>query len=183
MGKAIAETELLVINEAGQPCAAGETGQLVHSGPTVAMGYWNDPQKTAAVFRPHPFDTHSPHRAVHSGDLVRRDAGGRLFFIGRNDQMMKNHGFRVSPDEIEEIVHRSGLVAEVVARLEPDNAQGTQLVIDVVPIGAGAFDIKPLVAFCRREMPRYMIPNQVYVHEYMPRTPSGKVDRAGLSAR
>jgi amino acid adenylation domain-containing protein len=183
MGKPIAETELLVINEAGQPCAAGEIGQLVHSGPTVAMGYWNDPQKTAAVFRPHPFDPHSPYRAVHSGDLVRRDAGGRLFFIGRTDQMMKNHGFRVSPDEIEEIVHRSGLVAEVVARLEPDNAQGTQLVIDVVPIGAGAFDIKPLVAFCRREMPRYMIPNQVYVHEYMPRTPSGKVDRAGLSAR
>jgi acyl-CoA synthetase (AMP-forming)/AMP-acid ligase II len=183
MGKPIAETELMVINDAGQPCAPGETGQLVHSGPTVAMGYWNDPHKTAAVFQPHPFDSHSLHRAVYSGDLVRRDAGGRLFFVGRNDQMMKHHGFRVSPDEIEEIVHRSGLVSEVVARLESDNAQGTQLVIDVVPIGTGAFDIKPLVAFCGREMPRYMIPNQVYVHECMPRTPSGKVDRAGLSGR
>ena len=183
MGKPISETQVMVINAAGQPSAPGETGQLVHSGPTVAMGYWNDPQKTAAVFRPHPFDSHSLHRAVYSGDLVRRDAGGRLFFVGRNDQMIKNHGFRVSPDEIEEIVHRSGLVSEVVARLETDNAQGTQLVIDVVPLGAGAFDIKPLVAFCRREMPRYMIPDQVYVHECMPRTSSGKIDRAGLSGR
>ena len=183
MGKPIAETELMVINEAGQPCAPGETGQLVHSGPTVAMGYWNDPQKTAAVFRPHPFDAHALHRAVYSGDLVRRDAGGRLFFVGRNDQMIKHHGFRVSPDEIEEIVHRSGLVSEVVARLETDNVQGAQLVIDVVPIDAGVFDIKPLVAFCRREMPRYMIPDQICVHQYMPRTSSGKIDRAALNGR
>jgi amino acid adenylation domain-containing protein len=183
MGKAIAETELLVIDEAGQPCAAGETGQLVHVGPTVAMGYWNDPQRTDLVFRPHPFDPRSSQRAVYSGDLVRRDTGGRLFFIGRNDQMMKIHGFRVSPDEVEEIVHSSGMVAEVVARAEPDDSVGTQLVIDVVPSRAGEFDIKPLVAYFRRKMPRYMIPRQVYVHECLPRTPSGKIDRAGLSAR
>jgi amino acid adenylation domain-containing protein len=183
MGKAIAETELLVINEAGEPCAAGETGQLVHVGPTVAMGYWNDPQRTDLVFRPHPFDARSPQRAVYSGDLVRRDTGGHLFFVGRNDQMMKIHGFRVSPDEVEEIVHGSGLVAEVVARGEPDDLVGTQLVIDVVPNHAGRFDVQPLVAYCRREMPRYMIPHQVYVHDRLPRTPSGKIDRAGLGAR
>jgi amino acid adenylation domain-containing protein len=183
MGKAIAETELLVINEAGQPSAAGETGQLVHMGPTVAMGYWNDPQRTELVFRPHPFDPRSPQRAVYSGDLVRRDTGGRLFFVGRNDQMMKIHGFRVSPDEVEEIVHGSGLVAEVVARAEPNDSMGTQLVIDVVPSHAGGFDIKPLVAYCRREMPRYMIPHQVYVHDRLPRTLTGKIDRAGLGAR
>jgi amino acid adenylation domain-containing protein len=183
MGKAIAETELLVINEAGQPCAAGETGQLVHSGPTVAMGYWNDPQRTDLVFRPHPFDSWSAQRAVYSGDLVRRDAGGRLFFVGRSDQMMKIHGFRVSPDEVEEIVHGSGLVAEVVARGEPDESEGTKLVIDVVPSHATGFDIKPLVAYCRRQMPRYMVPHHVYVHDRLPRTLTGKIDRAGLGAR
>jgi acyl-CoA synthetase (AMP-forming)/AMP-acid ligase II len=97
--------------------------------------------------------------------------------------MMKIHGFRVSPDEVEEIVHGSGLVAEVVARGEPDDSVGIRLVIDVVPSHAASFDIKPLVEYCRREMPRYMIPHQVYVHDRLPRTLTGKIDRAGLGAR
>lgn len=183
IGQPIAETEILAIDESGRRCEPGEVGELVHAGPTVAMGYWKDPRKTAAVFRPHPLHPGSSRRAVYSGDLVRFDAAGRFYFVGRNDQMMKSQGFRLSPDEVEGAVHRSGLVAAVVARIEPDESLGTKLVIDIVPNQPDGFDLRPLTAFCRREMPSYMIPRRIYVHDSLPRTASGKIDRIGLGAR
>ena len=100
MGKAIPNTEILVVNEQGQPCKPGEVGELVHRGPTVSMGYWGQPELTAKVLRPHPFiasELGDSERVCYSGDLVTMDEDGFLYFVGRRDNMIKSSGFRISP--------------------------------------------------------------------------------------
>jgi acyl-CoA ligase (AMP-forming) (exosortase A-associated) len=176
MGRAIPETEIHVLDRDGRECEAGQVGELVHRGPTVALGYWRDPQATAAVFRPSPFAA-AGERVVHSGDMVRRDDEGFLYFAGRRDQLIKCQGFRVSPDEVEEILYASGLVAEAAVCGVPDDAMGQAIVAHVVPRDRNGFSESALMSFCRREMPRYMIPRAVRTHAALPRTASGKLDR------
>ena len=180
IGQAIPETELFVLDVNGRECAEGEVGELVHAGPTVAQGYWNSPEATDAVFRPHPFDPEE--RAVWSGDLVKKDADGDLYFVGRNDQMIKTRGFRVSPDEVEELIRESGIVAEVAVQGVPDADIGARLVAHVVAIDEATFDVNELLCFCQESMPRYMVPSQVDVRDALPLTSSGKIDRKRLAS-
>lgn len=179
MGRAIPETELLVQGDDGSECEPGQVGELVHRGPTVSLGYWNDPEATDRVFRPDPLDPSS--RVVHSGDLVKRDADGFLFFVGRRDQMLKSFGFRMSPDEVEEQLFASELVAEVAVVGEADAVAGTAIVAHVVPADSADFREPELLAWCRRELPHYMQPKRLEVHDALPRTSSGKLDRKALS--
>ncbi len=182
IGRAIPETQLYVLGDDGREVGpAGGTGELVHAGPTVALGYWNLPEQTARVFRPHPWHPEGP-RVVYSGDRVRRDADGYLHFVGRRDHLLKCHGHRVSPDEIEEVVYASGLVDEAAASGEPDPIAGTRIVVHVVPREARPDLEKLLLAHCRRELPRYMMPARIVVRDRLPRTATGKLDRRGLAA-
>jgi acyl-CoA ligase (AMP-forming) (exosortase A-associated) len=177
MGRAIPETEIYVLDEHGNEVPPGATGELVHHGPTVALGYWNDPEATAAVFRDHPGG--GSDRVVYSGDLVRRDEDGFLYFMGRRDQLIKSHGFRVSPDEVEETIFASNLVTEVAVRGVPDPIGGQAIEAHVVP--APSFTVDKLLSYCRREMPSYMVPRSVHTHDALPHTPSGKIDRKALA--
>jgi acyl-CoA ligase (AMP-forming) (exosortase A-associated) len=182
MGRAIPECELLVLGADGRPCAPGEVGELVHRGPTVALGYWMDPEATARVFRPDPFPAAggSPP-VVHSGDFVKTDAEGYLYFVGRRDEMIKSHGFRISPGEVEEAVFESGLVREVVVKGEPDPIAGAAVVVHCVPLDVASFSREALLDWCRKTMPRYMVPVAIHVHDAFPRTPSGKIDRKAVT--
>jgi acyl-CoA ligase (AMP-forming) (exosortase A-associated) len=181
MGKAMPETELLVLDENDKQCGPDEVGQLVHAGPTVSLGYWNRPEATAAVFRPDPRKPKGDEsRVVYSGDLVKRDAEGFLYFVGRADQQLKSYGFRISPEEVEEALYRSGLLAEVVVRGVPDEVAGTAIEAHVVPKQPDSFEVPTLLRYCETEMPRYMVPKQVVVHAALPRTSSGKVDRKNV---
>jgi acyl-CoA ligase (AMP-forming) (exosortase A-associated) len=177
MGKAIPETNIWVLSETGALCEPGEVGELVHGGPTVALGYFADAEATRKVWRPHPFASHGGERVVYSGDLVRTDAEGFLYFVGRRDAMIKSHGVRISPQEVEEIVYASEMVAEVVACGEPHPIAGAAVVVHVVPRDPHSFEKQTLLAHCRKMMPGYMVPKAVRVHERFPRTASGKVDR------
>ena len=180
IGKAIPETTISVIKH-GRECKAGEIGELVHRGPTVALGYWRDPETTARIFRPVPGSGGaSPEIAVFSGDHVRKDADGFLYFVGRQDTMIKTQGFRVSPDEIEELILASGLVREVAACGEPDDVAGAAIALHLVPKEPSTFSKSLLLDFCHREMPRHMIPKVIYLHESLPKTGSGKIDRKVL---
>jgi acyl-CoA ligase (AMP-forming) (exosortase A-associated) len=182
MGRAIPETEIHVLDEHGRECRPGEVGELVHRGPTVALGYWRDPEATEQVFRRPPFAATAPdERVVYSGDLVRRDEDGYLYFIGRRDQLIKCQGYRVSSDEVEETIFASGLVAEVVVHGVPDPVSGQAIVAHVVPRPGGDFSEQELLAYCRREMPAYMVPRAVRAHAELPRTASGKIDRKGIA--
>ncbi len=98
-----------MLREDGTPCAPDEPGELVHRGALVGMGYWNDPEKTAERYKPLPGRASGlvlPEIAVFSGDTVRRDEEGFLYFIGRRDEMIKTSGYRVSPTEVEEVALR-----------------------------------------------------------------------------
>lgn len=181
MGRAIPETEILAVRDDGREADVGEVGELVHRGPTVALGYWRDPEATARVFRPDPFDEAASRPVVFSGDLVRRDPDGLFTFMGRKDAMIKSHGYRISPEEVEEIVYGTGLVREVAARGVPDEIAGATVVVYCVPHDADRFQPDELLERCRTEMPRYMLPTRVFVREALPRTSSGKLDRKSIS--
>jgi len=182
IGKAIPNAEILVARADGTLCDPGEEGELVHRGALVAMGYWNDPARTAERFRPapgQPDGVTNPELAVWSGDLVRRDAEGFLYFVGRNDDMIKTSGYRVSPTEIEEVVYSTGLVRDAVALGVEDPRLGQRIVVIASPL-EGALDTGELLRVLRRQLPRYMVPSDVIVRAQIPRSPNDKFDRSRL---
>lgn len=179
MGRPIPESEILVVREDGTLCEAGEVGELVHFGPTIAAGYWRDPDATARVFRPHPVRGDQT-RGVHSGDLVRRDAAGRLYFVSRRDRIIKTLGYRVGPDEIVDVLMSSGEIVEAIVTSEPDQARGERIVAYVVLTAAG--DRTRLVSYARRELPRYMQPARIEVRDRLARLVSGKYDLDAIRA-
>jgi amino acid adenylation domain-containing protein len=184
IGKAIPGAEILVLNERLERCKPGEAGQLVHRGPTVALGYWNDPEATAQVFRPHPLrppGTPDTERVVFSGDLVYQDEDGDLFFVSRKDKLIKTLGYRVSPDEVADALYGSGEVLEALVASEPDKVRGARIVAYVVLADGGRLD--RLKAFCARELPRYMQPSRIEIRSALGRTPSGKHDPVATVAQ
>ena len=182
MGRAVPGSRVHVMRDDGHECANDEVGELVHVGPTVAAGYWSDPEGTARVFRDPPVlgaGSSGPARAVFSGDLVRRDATGRLFYVGRRDRMIKTLGFRVSPDEITDVIHASRLVDDAAVTSEPDPQRGERIVAHVVLRGTGS--LEALRKWCGAELPRHLVPARWDVRNELPRTSSGKHDLVGLS--
>ncbi|MFT7640748.1 MAG: acyl-CoA ligase (AMP-forming) (exosortase A-associated) [Pirellulaceae bacterium] len=185
MGKAIPNTEILVVNDQGQLCQQGEIGELVHSGPTVSLGYWGQPEATRRVLRPHPFPQPGMGEiptVCYSGDLVRMDDDGYLFFVGRRDNMIKSSGFRVSPTEVEEILRQSASLHEVAVIGIPHVILGQSIKAFVVP-QESTLDVEDILANCARLAPRHMIPKFVEVVDALPKTSSGKVDYATLRER
>ncbi|KRA24992.1 acyl--CoA ligase [Microbacterium sp. Root61] len=183
IGKAIPNAEVLVLRPDGTPCAPGEEGELVHRGALVALGYWNDPERTAERFRPVRYlgqDWRDPERAVWSGDTVVADEEGFLSFVGRSDDMIKTSGYRVSPTELEEAAYGTGLVRDVVAIGVDDPLLGQRIVLVVTPSG-GILEEGALVAALRPRLPAYMLPSRVDVRADLPRSPNGKFDRPLLT--
>jgi acyl-CoA ligase (AMP-forming) (exosortase A-associated) len=177
IGKAIPNAEILVVRPDGTPCEAGEEGELVHRGALVAMGYWNDPARTAERFKPAPgreSGITTTELAVWSGDLVKKDEEGFLYFVGRNDEMIKTSGYRVSPTEIEEVVYGTGMVRDAVALGVDDPRLGQRVVLIVSGDG---LDTDALLAVLRQQLPLYMVPSDVIVRGELPRSPNNKLDR------
>ena len=176
IGTAIPFAEVLVVGPDGAPA---DTGELVHAGPLVARGYWRDTERTAARFRPAPAWSESGGTAVWSGDTVRRGADGLLRFVGRNDEMIKSAGNRLSPNEIEEAVLAGGETGEAVALGVPDARLGQA--IAVVARGDGSRE-DALRARLRRDLPSFMQPGVYHWRPELPRNANGKLDRAALRA-
>jgi acyl-CoA synthetase (AMP-forming)/AMP-acid ligase II len=179
IGKAIPNAEILVVRPDGTRCAPGEEGELVHRGALVALGYWNDPERTAERFKPVPGREDgitTTELAVWSGDLVKADEEGFLYFVGRNDEMIKTSGYRVSPTEIEEVVYGTGLVRDAVALGVEDPRLGQRIVL-VVSAAAGELEPDQLLAALRQQLPLYMVPSDVIVRSELPRSPNNKFDR------
>jgi acyl-CoA ligase (AMP-forming) (exosortase A-associated) len=174
MGTAIPFAEVLCVDAAGRETAPGEEGELVHAGPLVAKGYWNDPDRTAARFRPLPSSSTYGGTAIWSGDTVRRDAEGLFYFVGRADAMIKTSGNRVSPTEVEEAAVASGLAIEAIAIGVPDDRLGEAIAL--VVRGARG-DEAALRNHLRRELPNFMQPSIILWRDELPRGPNGKLDR------
>jgi acyl-CoA ligase (AMP-forming) (exosortase A-associated) len=180
MGRAIPNAQVVVVRPDGTLCAPGEPGELVHRGALVSLGYWNDPAKTAERFKPAPGqDPALPlvEMAVWSGDTVRMDDEGYLYFIGRSDDMIKVSGYRVSPTEVEEAVYASGLTQEAVAFGVPHPQLGHAIVLLALPKDESLASAA-LLKECQRRLPAWMVPAHIALRaESFPRNPNGKIDR------
>jgi acyl-CoA ligase (AMP-forming) (exosortase A-associated) len=178
MGKGIPFAEIMVVAKDGSEAAPNEHGELVHSGPLVAAGYWQDAARTAERFKPAPAWSRYGGMAVWSGDTIWRDADGLLYFVGRDDAMIKTSGNRVSPTEVEEAAIESGLVAEACALGRKDDRLGEAIVL-FVRSAAGA-DEAALAAHMKATLPNFMQPaDYVWLDEF-PKNANGKLDRDGL---
>ncbi len=181
IGKAIPFAEILIVRPDGTLAADDEVGELVHAGPLVAKGYWQDEEKTAERFKPAPMGSSYGGLAVWSGDKARRDQDGLLTFVGRDDEMIKVSGNRISPTEIEEAAEASGAVAESVAFGVPDERLG-QAIILIARARPGGGDHQALTDWFKREMPAFMTPKSIIWRDSLPRNPNGKLDRVALRA-
>ena len=147
------------------------------------MGYWNDAKKTAERFRPSPTQLEGlplPEMAVWSGDSVTIDEEGYLYFVGREDEMIKTSGYRVSPSEVEEVIYASKLIPEVAVLGVPHPTLG-QAIVAIIDAGeASDFNPDEIINYCKRELPNFMVPSEVKIIGPLPKNPNGKIDRSLL---
>jgi acyl-CoA ligase (AMP-forming) (exosortase A-associated) len=184
IGKAVPETEILLVSDDGRLCAPGEVGILVHHGPTVALGYWGRPVETAALLRPHPLvrPEEGGPLVCYSGDRVRMDEQGYFYFVGRDDMMIKSAGYRISPSEVEEVLTSTGLVAQAAVFGLPDRTLGERICAICVAADGRDGDPSAILAHCATELPAHMIPRDLQFVTQLPLSPNGKVDYQALKA-
>jgi acyl-CoA ligase (AMP-forming) (exosortase A-associated) len=179
IGRAIPYAEVLVVRSDGTKAQAGEAGELVHAGPLVAQGYWQDADRTAMRFRPAPAFSAFDGMAVWSGDTVVEDEAGLLRFVGRDDEMIKSAGNRISPTEVEEAVLAGDEARAAVAVGVPDARLGQAIVVTLV--GSAARE-EVLRARLLRTLPNFMQPARYRWLAELPRNANGKLDRAAIRA-
>ena len=180
IGRAIPFAEVMAVRADGEPAAADEPGELVHAGPLVAQGYWRDPARTAARFRPAPRWSKSGGIAVWSGDTVTVDREGLFRFVGRDDEMIKSAGNRISPTEVEEAVLRGGEAAEAVAVGLPDDRLGQSIAVVARANGDAVTAEAAIRTRLRGELPSFMQPQRYDWRPSLPRNANGKIDRAAI---
>jgi acyl-CoA synthetase (AMP-forming)/AMP-acid ligase II len=181
IGKAIPRTEILILDDSGNPCPPGKVGELAQRGPTVAMGYWGKPELTHEVFRPDS----SGDTVCYSGDLVKSDEEGFLYYVGRRDARIKSSGFRISPSEIEEVLCQNPSVRNAAVIGIPDELLGERIKAFAV-LGHHARDgcaPESLIRYCAERLPRYMVPQAIEFLDDLPTNPNGKIDYAALRSR
>ncbi|HEX6745680.1 MAG TPA: amino acid adenylation domain-containing protein [Longimicrobium sp.] len=173
LGHPVANTEIHVLDAFGAPQPFGVPGEVHIGGRGVADGYLGRPALTAERFVPHPFAARGGERLYRTGDLARRRADGSLEFLGRADNQVKVRGFRIELGEIEAVLQEHPQVREAAVALQP----GERLA--AFAAGAGASG-RELLAYLRERLPAYMVPASCTVLDALPRSPSGKIDRARL---
>lgn len=181
IGKAVPGEEILVLDEHGRPVKAGEIGELVHRGVFVAQGYWNAPDLTAVRYRRNPMQSPEvpiPEMVVFSGDRVRIDAEGFMYFVGRNDEMIKCAGNRISPTEVEEVLYATGWVQSAAAFGIPHDVYGQAVLLAVSPVAGKTLSVEEVLAHCKKAMPAYMVPQKIEIWPDFPRNVNGKLDRS-----
>lgn len=179
IGRAIPFAEVMAVRPDGGRAGPGEPGELVHAGPLVAQGYWRDPERTARRFRPAPAWSRHGGTAVWSGDTVTEGADGLFRFVGRDDEMIKSAGNRISPAEIEEAVLAGGEAREAVAVGVPDERLGQAIAVALAGDAAGEGTLR---ARLKRELPSFMQPARFDWRAELPRNANGKLYRAAIRA-
>ena len=181
IGKACANTEVFAVTSDGRRASRpGEEGELYVRGPGLMRGYWSHPDKTRDVLVRNPFQEAYDELAYRTGDLVTLDADGNYVFLGRRDGMVKTRGYRVELGEVESVLYQHQAIREAVVVPVPDELLGSRLRAIVSVYGTGLTS-QDVLEHCRGRLPRYMVPDAVEFCEALPRTSTGKVDRAGLA--
>lgn len=174
VGRAIPGTELLLLDENGQPVAQGEVGNLYVRGPHIMRGYWNQPEKTAEVLIPGLLPGEF---LLKSGDLFRRDADDDFYFVSRSDEIIKSRGEKVSPAEVENAIYSLPAVQEVVVVGIPDALLGEAVCAFVTVREGEKLNIQQIKHVCSERLENHMVPKHVLLLPELPRTPNGKLSR------
>jgi amino acid adenylation domain-containing protein len=178
IGKACANTDAFAVTADGERVAKpGQEGELYVRGPGLMSGYWGDAEKTARMLVANPFQAAYAEAAYRTGDLVSLDEAGDWVFLGRRDGMVKTRGYRVELGEVEAALYAHPAVREAVVLPVPDELLGNRLRAVIVAEGLTREEI---LDHCRRRLPGYMVPDVVEFCLALPRTSTGKIDRAGL---
>ena len=180
IGTALPGYELHVLDEGGEPVAAGERGELWIGGPGVGRGYVGDPVLTDERFRPDRISGRPGARIYGSGDIVWRDGAGELHFAGRADDQVKISGHRIEPGEVEQALGTHPDVAAAAIVVREDVGGHKRLVAYAAPRDSSQLDVTTLRDHLAVSLPRYMLPANFEILPELPLTPRGKVDRAAL---
>ncbi|MFN8492880.1 MAG: amino acid adenylation domain-containing protein [Caldilineaceae bacterium] len=178
IGQACAGGQLLIMNEQGEPCEQGATGELWVSSATLMSGYWGLPALTAQVFASLTTQMHG--KFYRTGDLVFQDQEGNLHFCGRQDTQVKSRGYRIELGEIETILHLHPVVAQAVVIPLPDDEMGNLLKAFVVTRLGETVPAGELLRFCAEHLPAYMVPRAIEFRPHLPTTATGKLDRCQM---
>lgn len=178
IGKAVPNVQIMVLNKEGKECGPDEEGELVHRGALISKGYWNNQEKTAQVFRSNPLlfkkNAHL-ETVVFSGDIVKKDEDGFLYYVGRKDNMIKTKGYRVSPAEVEELLNNFAGVAECIVSGYEEN--DTINLRAFVQLNDSTWSSEKVLMMCKRKFPFYLIPDDIVIINNLPLTSNGKIDR------
>jgi amino acid adenylation domain-containing protein len=182
IGKACANAEVFAVTSEGRRLSRpGEEGELYVRGPSLMRGYWGQAGKTSEALIPNPFRAEYDEFVYRTGDLVTLEPSGNYVFLGRRDSMAKIRGYRVELGEVEATLCRHPAIQEAAVLPVPDELLGSRLRAVVTADGGSNVTRENVLEHCRRWLPSYMVPDIVEFREEMPRTSTGKVDRAGLA--
>ena len=188
IGRAIANTQIYILDGQGEPVPVGVAGELYIGGAGVARGYLNRADLTAEKFVPNPFATAPGERMYRTGDLGRWRSDGNIDFLGRNDFQVKIRGFRIELGEIEATLARHPAIAQVLVTVS-EEGESKRLIayytLKPVVEGDGA-ELAPTASvlhkFLQKTLPEHMVPGVFVSMDAFPLTPNGKIDRAALPA-
>lgn len=172
IGIAIPGVTMKVLDNEGKQVPAGETGELVGSGPNIMQGYWMDSELSGKVL---------DSNGYHTGDLGFMDADGFFYLVGRKDSMLKCGGHRINPQEVEDALVATGLLVESAVIGVPDDLLGNRLVAFAVAINNETSE-NEILAACSNLLPKYKVPSEVKLLKSLPKKASGKIDKSACSS-
>ena len=171
----------MILNEKNEACAAGERGELCVRGSSLAMGYWNDPSKTAKAFVQNPLNNRSPELIYRTGDLVYRNEQVEIMYVGRTDYQIKHLGYRIELPEIEhQVLSLDGIANACVLYNQPEKQITLFYETHRDTRSATSAVIRAKLA---EVFPKYMLPTAFHRMPELPRNPNGKIDRKALMTR
>jgi len=177
VGKGMSNEQVSVVDEDGNRVPPGVVGELVVRGSNVMMGYWDRPEETAMVLRPGRFPW---EKVLYTGDLFTMDEDGYLYFVSRKDDIIKSRGEKVSPREVEGIIHELAAVREAVVVGVPDPILGQAVKAFVVLVEGAEITEKEIIFHCAGRLENLMVPSEIEFRDSLPKTASGKIDRKPL---
>jgi long-chain acyl-CoA synthetase len=178
VGRGMPNEEVWLVDDDGQRLPNGRTGELVIRGSNVMRGYWRKPEQTAERLKPGPLPG---EMVLYSGDLFRTDSEGFLYFVARKDDIIKSRGEKVSPREVENVLHKLEAVYEVAVVGVPDELLGEAVKAFVVLKPGAVCTERDVLRHCMAHLESFMVPKQVVFVDALPRTDTGKIKKTGLA--
>jgi amino acid adenylation domain-containing protein len=178
VGRGMPNEEVYVVDDTGQRAPAGTVGELVVRGSNVMKGYWELPEETDRMLKPGPLPG---EKVLHTGDLFRMDEEGYLYFVGRKDDIIKTRGEKVSPREVEDVLHAMPGVAEAAVIGVPDDILGEAIKAVVRPQEGVNLTAEEVIRWCSLKLENFMVPKFVDFQGELPKTSTGKISKRELA--